>query len=315
MKTLQLHSFKATAFLVLVSSLANLAHAQCDELFISEYIEGWGNNKALEIYNPTNAAVDLSDYRLERYSNGATAAQDNQKVDLSGTLAANSVVVVVLDKQDPDGVDFETPVWDELAEAADLWVCPVYDENNTMYFNGNDAMVLRKISTNTPIDIFGKIGEDPGTTGWAEMTQNHTLIRKTSVTSGDTDALNDFLVVDEWDGILWSSDSLDYTLDSVFVNLGFHTCDCGTTAVSEHLSFADVSTFPNPVSGDVLWIRSDVAMKEVVLHNVAGQVVLRRGAQGLKTLDLNFSGAPLGIYLVEVRFENGERLTRRVIRK
>ena len=315
MKFYNLCSLKATAFLIVASSLANLAHAQCDELFISEYIEGWGNNKALEIYNPTNAAVDLSDYRLERYSNGATAAQDNQKVDLSGTLAANSVVVVVLDKQDPDGVDFETPVWDELAEAADLWVCPVYDENNTMYFNGNDAMVLRKISTNTPIDIFGKIGEDPGTTGWAEMTQNHTLIRKTSVTSGDTDALNDFLVVDEWDGILWSSDSLDYTLDSVFVNLGFHTCDCGTTGISELLSLASLTTFPNPMSGDVLWIRSDIAMTEVVLHNVAGQVVLRRGAQGRTTLDLDFSGAPSGIYLAEVRFENGERLTRRVIRK
>ena len=34
-----------------------------------------------------------------------------------------------------------------------------------MYFNGNDAMVLRKISTNTPVDIFGVIGEDPGTAG------------------------------------------------------------------------------------------------------------------------------------------------------
>ena len=62
-------------------------------------------------------------------------------------------------------------VWDELAEAADLWVCAVYEDNNTMYFNGNDAMVLRKISTNAAIDIFGKIGEDPGETGWAEMTQ------------------------------------------------------------------------------------------------------------------------------------------------
>ena len=125
------------------------AMAQCDELFMSEYIEGWSNNKAIEIYNPTDAAVDLSDYRLERYSNGATAAQDNQKVDLSGTLAANSVVVVVLDKQDPDGVGYEAPVWDELAEAADLWVCPVYDENNMMYFNGNDALVLRQISSNS----------------------------------------------------------------------------------------------------------------------------------------------------------------------
>ncbi len=30
-------------------------------LFISEYIEGSGNNKAIEIYNPTDAAVDLQD--------------------------------------------------------------------------------------------------------------------------------------------------------------------------------------------------------------------------------------------------------------
>ena len=156
-----LYSLVLTAF-VLTSVTAM---AQCEELFMSEYIEGWSNNKAIEIYNPTDAAVDLSDYRLERYSNGATAAQDNQKVELSGTLAANSVVVVVLDKQDVDGTGFEAPVWDELAEAADLWVCPVYEENNAMYFNGNDAMVLRKISTNTPIDIFGKIGEDPGETG------------------------------------------------------------------------------------------------------------------------------------------------------
>ena len=150
MKSLYLFSLTA------LSLMSLNALAQCDELFMSEYIEGWSNNKAIEIYNPTDVAVDLSDYRLERYANGATAAQENQKVDLSGTLDANSVVVVVLDKQNPDGVDFEAPVWDELAEAADLWVCPVYKENNTMYFNGNDAMVLRKISTNTPIDILEK---------------------------------------------------------------------------------------------------------------------------------------------------------------
>ena len=51
------------------------------------------------------------------------------------------------------------------------------------------------------------------------------------MTAGDVDALDDFLVVDEWDGLMWSSDSLNYTLDSVFVNLGSHTCDCGTTQV------------------------------------------------------------------------------------
>ena len=64
--------------------------AQCNELFISEYIEGWSNNKAIEIYNPTGSAIDMSDYQLERYSNGATSAQDNQEVVLSGTIEPNA---------------------------------------------------------------------------------------------------------------------------------------------------------------------------------------------------------------------------------
>ena len=128
-------------------------------------MEGWANNKALEIYNPTLEYIDLSDYQIERYANGAASSADNQKVTLSGTLAPQDVVVCVLDKRDPDGVDFEAPVWDELAEKADLWLCPVYDENNAMYYNGNDAMVLRKISTNSVLDVIGKVGEDPGSSG------------------------------------------------------------------------------------------------------------------------------------------------------
>ncbi len=301
--------------LALVIALPTLAHAQCDDIFISEYVEGWSNNKAIELYNPTDAAIDLSDYRLERYSNGATTAQDNQKVDLSGTLNANSVVVVVLDKQDPDGVDYEAPVWDELAEAADLWVCPVYEENNTMYFNGNDAMVLRKISTNSPIDIFGKIGEDPGETGWADMTQNHTLVRKESVTQGDTDALDDFLVVDEWNGTLWSSDSLDYTLDSVFLNLGSHSCECGTTNVNEHVESGKIDIYPNPAAGDVVWVRSEIAMREIVLYNIAGQRVLTQQMNGQKVAQLPLQQSPSGMYLLEVTVENGARSTQQIVLK
>ena len=315
MKNTVLSSIHAALCVALSVATVQLAQAQCSELFISEYVEGWGNNKALEIYNPTDATVDLSDYRLERYSNGATAAQDNQKVDLEGMLMPDSAIVVVLDKQDPDGIDFEQPVWDELAAAADLWVCPVYDENNTMYFNGNDAMVLRKISSNTVVDIFGKIGEDPGTAGWAEMTQNHTLIRKSSVLQGDTDALDDFLVVDEWDGIMWFSDSTGSSLDSVFVNLGFHACDCGTTDVSDLPLRTSLDVYPNPASGDVVWVKASSAIREVTVHNLAGQRVSRQAVLGSVVVEVTLETAPAGMYLMEVVLENGERMTRRVIRK
>ena len=301
--------------LALVLALPVSALAQCDEIFISEYLEGWGNNKAIELFNPTDASVDLSDYRLERYSNGSTSAQENQKVDLSGTLDAQSVIVLVLDKQDPDGVDFEAPVWDELAEAADLWLCPVYEENNAMYFNGNDALVLRKISTNTPIDIFGVIGEDPGETGWADMTQNHTLIRKQNVTGGDTDALDDFLVVDEWDGILWSSDSLNYTLDSVFVNLGSHTCECGTTDVAEASDLESIELYPNPTSSGNVWVRSNQALREIRVFTLTGQHVSQQLVMGENPVQLSLQHLPEGIYLLEATLADGTRKTQRFVLK
>ena len=45
-------------------------------LFFSEYIEGSSNNKALEIFNSTGAAIDLaaSGYVVQYYFNGAMTA-------------------------------------------------------------------------------------------------------------------------------------------------------------------------------------------------------------------------------------------------
>ena len=61
---------------------------ECGDLFISEYVEGWSNNKALEIYNPTSDAVDLSEYMVIRYSNGATSASAANAIQLTGTVDA-----------------------------------------------------------------------------------------------------------------------------------------------------------------------------------------------------------------------------------
>ena len=225
--------------LALLAASSTALFAQCDALFISEYIEGWSNNKAIEVYNPTGSEIDMSDFRIERYSNGATAAEENQKVVLSGTIQPNDVLVYVLDKQDPDGVDFEAPVWDELAEKADIWLCPVYEENNAMYFNGNDALVLRQISTNAVMDIFGVIGEDPGSAGWDEVTQNHTLVRRPEVTSGDVAATDEFDVLAVWDSLLVNT----------FDELGQHVCDCVVSVEEEGRDGFKV--FPNPTAGNV----------------------------------------------------------------
>jgi hypothetical protein len=93
--------------------------AQCDDLFFSEYVEGYANNKAVEIYNPTDAAINLSGYSIARFSNGSTtAAPPNQTpgyiVQLPDVmLGAHDVFVVVLDKQDMALYDsqFDKPAW------------------------------------------------------------------------------------------------------------------------------------------------------------------------------------------------------------
>ena len=279
-------------FLAIAALSVQMLTAQCNELFISEYIEGWSNNKALEIYNPTESAIDMSDYRLERYSNGATAAQDNQKTDLTGTIEPGDVLVYVLDKQDPDGIDFEAPVWDELAAQADIWLNPVYEENNTMYFNGNDAMVLRKISTNAPVDIFGVIGEDPGSAGWDEVTQNHTLVRRPEVTGGDVNAIDAFDVLAVWD-------SLEV---NTFDQLGFHVCDCVTSV--EEQQAGQVRAFPNPFQ-DRLHLLAAQPIADVIVRTLAGTEVLRPATEGRRQLRLDLAGLPTGAYLVEVRLADG----------
>src|SRR5687767_11860451 len=86
-------------FALLVSLALPLAapaaiRAAVTELFFSEYIEGSSNNKALEIYNGTGAAVDLAsgDYEIWQYSNGSLFI--SVTLDLSGTVNSGDVFVI-----------------------------------------------------------------------------------------------------------------------------------------------------------------------------------------------------------------------------
>jgi hypothetical protein len=137
------------------------------DLFISEYVEGSSNNKYIEIYNGTGASVDLADYELRAYSNGSTTPTTSTV--LSGTLANG-----------------ETIVYSNSAAAV---YAGATTNASSVNFNGDDAMALYKISTTSFVDVFGRIGDDPGTqwTGTGGYsTLNKTLVRQSSVTGGIT---------------------------------------------------------------------------------------------------------------------------------
>ena len=182
---------------------------QTTDLIISEYIEGSGNNKALEIYNGTGADVDLAGYQVWKIANGGNWPENT--FEPSGILANGDVFVIYNTDADPAIV----------AEGDTTW--------SQANWNGDDAVGLAKddgTGTFELIDAVGEDGDDPGS-GWdvagvANATKNHTLVRKSSICSPNTD---------------WPSSAGTNATDSewevydqnTFTYLGNHTSDCGGT--------------------------------------------------------------------------------------
>lgn len=184
----------------------------CDEIFISEYVEGGGFNKAIELYNPTANPIDLSNYRMAQYNNGS--ATPGVYSTLSGIIQPYDTRVLVLDKRTGN------PATDpDLAAKADTFMNPT-NTAEFLYFNGDDAVVLERLN-GTVVDIIGVIGVDPGNF-WgsgSNTTQNHTLVRKPTVTKGVTTSPATFDPADEW--IAYPQDFFD--------SLGTHLSVCSPT--------------------------------------------------------------------------------------
>lgn len=170
--------------------------APCADLFFSEYLEGSSNNKALEIYNPTNAPINLSTYSVKAYNNGGLTVSNSLTLP-NKTIAAHDVYVIA----NPSAI------------AAILGVS---DTTSTVtFFNGDDAVVLFK-GTDT-LDIIGKVGNDPGTnwTVGTGATSEFTLVRKAPVNKGQR---NWVIGATEWD--VYPQNTATY--------LGSHTSNCAS---------------------------------------------------------------------------------------
>ena len=159
------------------------AFAQATELIISEYIEGSSYNKAIEIFNGTGADVDLSEYALEKDSNGAGTWGNSYSY--SGTLADGDVFVLANSQADPEILN----VADDI-------------DNGVINFNGNDA--VRLVKNGVVLDFFGNLSG-------VDFAANVTLVRADSIASPVT----------TWDEIEWiaySSNTFTYLGYHVFQN-------------------------------------------------------------------------------------------------
>ncbi len=128
-----------------------------NELFISEYIEGSSNNKALEIGNLSGNTVNLSSYSLRKATNGS----DNFSTvyNLSGQLSNGQVYVIA----------------NSNASSTIRNKANTTTSSGIVTFNGNDAIGLFK--NGTLIDLIG----NPSSS--SNFAQNVTLQRVSSVNS------------------------------------------------------------------------------------------------------------------------------------
>ncbi|MBI3899268.1 MAG: ExeM/NucH family extracellular endonuclease [Gammaproteobacteria bacterium] len=188
--------FGAVSRFLLVPLLALPLVVQAD-VFISEYVEGSGYNKAVEIYNAGSAPVSLDTYALKFYFNGSTAA--GRTISLSGTLASGAVYVVA-----------HSSAAASLQSLANLTTAG-------NWYNGDDAVAL--VNGGVAVDVIGQIGFDPGTewgTGNVSTTDN-TVRRKNTVCTGDANGADSFSPAGQWDG---------YANDT-FAGIGSHSANCG----------------------------------------------------------------------------------------
>ena len=281
----------------------------CSELFFSEYVEGWAQNKAIEVYNPTNAAIDLSNYTIERYSNGDVTSLLGGITSLTGMLASGDVFVLTNGETDTSSTyGYCDPVLIALGDMAE----PNGSYPTPLHMNGNDAMVLTK--NGAIIDVIGKVSEDPAVQstipniagGWTDdasagftdanivdvdeiWTMNHTLIRKSTVLYGDNNGMDLFNPSLEWDSLpvgTWS-------------NLGEHTCDClGTSSIHDN-KIDSYIIYPNPARrGMMVSVNTNTVVKSVLLTNILGEQVRFNES-------INTKGLTKGTYIVDIEFSNG----------
>ena len=156
----------------------SISTSQCiaNAVFITEYIEGSGNNRAIEIYNGSKSTVDLNSYTIQQANNGNSWGYQTSFIysfPSSSQLNPGGIYIVC-----------NSQVSGDLSSK-----CSDKTSSSTFNFTGNDGIAL--FEDNTIID---QVGNNDGASieywsvaGISSATQDHTLRRKTSVIQGTTD--------------------------------------------------------------------------------------------------------------------------------
>jgi endonuclease YncB( thermonuclease family) len=192
-------------------------------IFFSKYLEGSGNDRALEIYNPTDEAVDLSAFHISIFSDGAF---DNPyRISLEGMLEADDTYTIVYSGSSQD-----------LLALAD-------QQSTRLIFDGNDVIQLR-FDNETYLDSIFDLGNK------LFLMQNELFVRDENTVKGSR-----VFVTNDWDGYVPDYVEIFGTFpvakpESFTINEAYLYNQIGSTSVSgmaevtlEHISDGDTAAF------------------------------------------------------------------------
>ncbi|QDW22752.1 endonuclease [Flavobacterium sp. KBS0721] len=231
-----------------------------NEIFFSEYVEGSGNNKFLEISNFTGSTVDLTQYTIKKQINGAGAWTSTAGLALTGTLAQGASYVIAYSQ---GLTTCFNPANANLSSGA-----------TELQFNGNDPIGLFK--NDVLIDIIGTLGNT------ANFSIDETLRRKPTISSPNTT----FNKTAEWD--VYPKDKCD--------GLGSHSL--ANLSVGD-FDFNDVSLYPNPSNGHfTIQLKESNEASNIEIVSILGQKVFTKQNSTASLVTIN--NIPKGIYIVHI---------------
>tara|TARA_B100000795_G_scaffold88056_1_gene64045 strand:- start:504 stop:2702 length:2199 start_codon:yes stop_codon:yes gene_type:complete len=162
---------------LIISGGISTVYAQAP-IFFSEYAEGSSNNKYLEIYNPTDSVVSLNSYAFPSVSNAPSIAGEHENwntfPDSGSSINPGGVYII-------------------CHPSADSTILAIANHTHNYLSNGDDgyALAYGTESDHQIIDFIGDFNADPGS-GWevagvSNATKDHTLVRKFSISQGNSD--------------------------------------------------------------------------------------------------------------------------------
>ena len=214
-------------------------------VFFSEYAEGSSNNKYLEVYNGTDATINLDDFVILGNYNGNPWSETFTFV--VGATVESGGVYVIANSSASAGIQ---ALADELLAYGDPWY--------TAAFNGDDVRALAT-ADGTVLDIIGTLDgdgdgtsgegseDDPGggfdVAGVSEATKDNTLRRKDEVVEGNGGdwAASAGTTADDSEYIVEERPTADYTP----ATLGWHLVDPSVTYSANFAIDMNGTGYPN----------------------------------------------------------------------